>query len=133
MLRQRLWAVADQGLVPTEIKFPAPPWSQVNTGETARLPQLPTNNQIPEATAAAAAHSDCVWLHCPQALCRHPHETLRFEVGVWKRRCKPVLWWWWWPMCQLFPEADGLSLRVFRSRSFLPLLVISWTAKAVDR
>lgn len=71
-LCQRLWAGADQGLVPTEIKFPAPLWSQVNTGETARLPPLPTNNQIPEATAAAAAHSDCVWLQCPQALLPSP-------------------------------------------------------------
>lgn len=67
-LHRRLWAGADQGLVPTEIEFPAPQWSQVNTGETARLPQLPTNNQIPEATTVTAAHPDCVWLQCPGAL-----------------------------------------------------------------
>lgn len=53
--------------------------------------------------------------------------------GVWRRRSKPVSWWRWRPMCQLLPGADGLSLRVFRSSSFLPLSVISWTAKAVDR
>lgn len=38
----------DPGQVPTEKKFPATPWSQINKGETARLLRSPTNYQIPK-------------------------------------------------------------------------------------
>ena len=106
-----------------EIKFPAPLWSQVNTGETARLPPLPTNNQIPEPPQPRLLTLIASGSSVPRPCCRHPHETLRFEVGVWKRRCKPVSWWRWRPVCQLLPGADGLSLRVFRSSSSF----LSWS------
>lgn len=92
-LRQRLRAGADQGPVPTEIKFPAPQWSQVNTGETARLPQPPLTTRFltppqPRLLTLIASGSSV-----PGRCCCHPHETLGFGVGVWKRPGKPVSWW----------------------------------------